>query len=314
MNVDALIEQAVKNVSARYNLNTEQEQVTRTMMFDGVKKFLNHNREEIWPLIRELIRLQVGGTPPDADVAKRLGPTALRLVEEAKRAILDANMEWRKILSDEQVKMHDFDLSEMDKTFKKVTENFESWKDGNPVPAQLFPPAPEGKLPGEPDTPRRPAMVAQHLEDQWDAYVNKFIRDYELNDGQIEAARSVLRQLKERAADYRTTNADKFAANDAAAAGAARANDGILVAKAAAEKKELSAPIVAMFDELKQRLEPIPDAAQIEKYQARHEGRPVRRQPTTAPATQEATTKPAPATQPARRTIRSKGSAPVPRP
>jgi hypothetical protein len=297
-NVDALIEQATKNVAARYNLNEEQERVTRAMMFDGVRKFLSTHKNEIWPLVRSLSTYQVQGQLPEGEEAQRIGKAADPLVAEAEKAIFEANAKWREILSPDQKRLHDFDMRETKKTFSKVRENFDDWKKGAPKSASIFPDAPEA-LEGEPPPPSKPPTTERMQPDMWDIYLQNFIRRYELDDAQKDAANSILADCKSRAADYRKTNAEKFAALDAAAKEAATSNDNAKVAEIAIETKKLNEPIVALYAELISRLEYIPNDAQREKAGARKAT--ARKQPTTAPAAPEpaAAAKPSPTTNPA---------------
>jgi hypothetical protein len=297
-NVDALIEQAVKNVSARYNLNEEQERVTRAMMFDGVRKFLETHKNDIWPLVRALSKYQFEGNLPEGEEAQRIGTAADPLIAEAEKAIFEANAKWREILSPEQKRLHDFDMRETKKTFSKVRENFDDWKKGKPKSASIFPDAPE-TLEGEPPPPTKPPSIERMQPDMWDRYVQNFIRRYELDDAQKTAANSILADCKERAADFRKTNADKFSALETAAKEAAGANDNAKVAEIAIETKRLNEPIVALYAELMNRLEFIPNEAQREKAGTRSAAKQARKQPTTAPAEPAATAKPAPTTAPA---------------
>lgn len=81
--------------------------------------------------------------------------------------------------------------------------------------------------------------------DDWDKYVDATCKKFGFTDAQVIKAQSILKDLRNRAASYRTSRNEDFAA-------AERITD----AKAKADrKKELSAPIDAFFEELKQRLD-----------------------------------------------------------
>jgi len=81
--------------------------------------------------------------------------------------------------------------------------------------------------------------------DDWDKYVDTTCKKFAFSDAQVIKAQSILKDLRTRAAGYRSSRNEDFAA-------AERISD----AKAKADrKKELSAPIDAFFEELKQRLD-----------------------------------------------------------
>ncbi|MCH7831390.1 MAG: hypothetical protein IIC55_00795, partial [Proteobacteria bacterium] len=61
---------------------------------------------------------------------------------------------------------------------------------------------------------------AERLDNQFDVYVQKFIKDYELNATQKEAALSILREIKARSAAFRRAKKDNIEALQAALADA----------------------------------------------------------------------------------------------
>ena len=267
-NVDSMIRQAADNVSRRYNLNPEQTEFTRKMMFERVTRFLAENEEAIWPLVRDLARQQITGKPPGPEVAKRIGEAALPIVEMAKKTIYEANEEWGEILSEEQKRLHEFDLKEMEGQFAQINKNFEEFRGGKPKLNPMFPEY-EPKA-SEPPRPKRPGSLrtsTSRQEDRWDRYVQDFIRKYRLDPGQKGSANSYLRELKQRAADHRASKAEGFKAvekrfNDAVASGD-------LKKRMAAKRDELvlNKPIEDMFEELKGRLDKIPTPGQKKAYQ-----------------------------------------------
>ncbi|MFH0982872.1 MAG: hypothetical protein V2A79_15225 [Planctomycetota bacterium] len=322
-NVPSMIRQASDNVARRYNLNKEQAERTREKMEEGVTRFLEENEEAIWPLVRDLARQQLTGkmfdpsNPDDLAAAKRIGEAALPIVEKARQAIYQGNADWRTILSPEQKQLHDYDLQEMKGTFEEITKNFEKYKAGDPVPNPMFPQY-EPK-PNEPPRPPRPPSVItpgkQRQEDTWERYVQDFIRKYQLDPPQREAAESILREMKQRAADHRASKAKDYEEvrkrlNESFAAGA----DLKKRAAASRDEKQLNKPIDELFDELKGRLDKIPTAAQKKKYE---DGVAAKRTRTRPTPTSRPTTRPAdgPTSQPAApattRPAEEKGSAPT---
>lgn len=81
--------------------------------------------------------------------------------------------------------------------------------------------------------------------DDWDKYVDTTCKKFGFSDSQVIKAQSILKDLRNRAAAYRSSRNEDFAAAERLADAKAKAD----------RKKELSAPIDAFFEELKQRLD-----------------------------------------------------------
>lgn len=270
----AILEMAVKNLAKRYNLNEEQTAYTHEMMTTRVNGFIKDHRADVWPLLRDLMMLQRDGAVPSEDTARRLGPVALKIIEEAKGEIYSSNEEWRDILTPDQKRMHDWDLREMDKTFETMETNFESWRDGQPDTEEIFPTESRSrKRPRKPAKPGRTGTYhpsrANDLErdDQFDLYVKKFTKDYVLKSDQIEAANSILREIKQRAASFRQNNSEKIS----------EIREKLTKPKVSErafwdkKRRELMKPIRDLFAEMKSRLDKIPDDAQRERFDRKAE-------------------------------------------
>ena len=279
--VSKILKIATRNIGRRYNLNDEQQVYTDDMMTKRVTRFLENHQDEIWPLIRDLAYYQRKGAVPERDEARRLGPVALKMIREAREEIYQSNEEWREILSDQQRRVHDYDLGEMDKTFAAMRGNFERWENGNPKSPRIFPEA--RPLVNDPPTPKMPdpglkraaktkkkekekEKDAERLDNQFDVYVEKFIKDYELNATQKEAAYSILREIKARSAAFRSAKKGSIERLQVALAAA-----GDLATRRVTRKRlsELLSPLNGLFMELKERLESIPDGAQRERFSAK---------------------------------------------
>ncbi len=105
-----------------------------------------------------------------------------------------------------------------------------------PPPAQEAPAAPAWADPADP----------------WTLYVQQFIARHQLDPAQHQQAWSILKDLKARAAEYRTAHKADYEAVD-------RFEDKVRQTR---ERKALDGPIEAMFDELKARLSAIPGEPQ----------------------------------------------------
>ena len=270
LTLDAIMNAAVRNISVRYNLSEAQEDLTNQMMKSGVEKFIKEHENEVWPVIGDLLRTRLGQSPPDAEDARRIGKKARPLVEAAKKYILEANEEWRTILNEEQIRVHDYDLKDMDRQFSAIDENFRKWEDGTPG-ERLFPRAERNQ--NEPPRPRKINEVQPEyrLFDPnpiLETLVEEFIKEHKLSKGQITAARSILEEFKGEASEYQTSKKEDFAAVAKERHAALEARDMSAVKKIEKKHKELLKPIFRLCDAMTNRLEKQLTSAQIE----RHEG------------------------------------------
>jgi hypothetical protein len=322
--VESMIRQAAENVSRRYNLNREQTQFTQDILAKRVNKFLEEHEDEIWPIIRDMARYQNPKKKMDAATAQRLGKAVQPLFAKAQEAILEANQEWREVLSADQKKLHDYDLSEMDKTFKDMGGRFEGWSRGTVDDHQgIFPPERLDNPPVKPSMPKTDDAPAERVikakEEWWDGYVDNFIKDYALDEGQITSARSILKELKDRAMAYRTSHREDFQRIEQKLETARKAGDIDKLNQAVEEQKQLNLFLPQLFKELKDRLDAIPRPAQREKFeQSRKNFRWGDRQTAPPPASGPAPTEkraetqpgqPSPQTQPAATSLPAAGAA-----
>lgn len=273
IDLDRILDQAVRNLAMRYNLNAEQMRYTNDLMHTRVKKFIQAHQKEAWPVLRELMRYQLKAETPDGDAAKRIAEAALPLFEEAKKAILDANNEWRDHLSDEQKKLHDFDLKEMNGTFQFVQQNLGVWKDGKPQSSSLFPAPPPKRLPNEPPTPPRPPeeMIRPIEEgvtsrDMFTAYVDGFIRDYGLDSAQASSARAIQKEIMEKAAAYQKSHEQDLARCAAAIREAIKQGDSAKQKELEAQHQRLLEPVQTYFDDMVDRLVGLLTVDQKQKF------------------------------------------------
>jgi hypothetical protein len=281
-NVDSMMLQAADNIARRYNLNDNQREQTRKLMVDEVTGFLN-DHPDVWPLVRDLARYQMQGKPPEGEIAKQIGGRALPLLEDIRNSILTANERWRNILTEEQKAMHDYDLQDMQKTFAKMESNFRQMREGVPINPGVLPGPNDGTPPHTPPVPPvqqtsgkiiPPNTKDENTEDYWESYVKKFIEVYELDEAQSVAARSIMNECKQRAQAYRQSKQKEFADVEQRLIEARRDGQTPQAQQAKIRvwtqvQKGLNKPIYDLFQELKDRLEPIPTDAQREKAAAK---------------------------------------------
>jgi hypothetical protein len=269
--VEHYMEQAVRNIAARYNLNDVQTQKTQELMKREVYRFLKDHEENVWPVLRDLLAAQLR-PPDDAATLKRVGATAGPLLAAAKESIYTANEEWRLLLNDEQRKVHDYDLAEMDTTFKKISSNFEAWSDGRKTDGGIFP---QPDLALQPDRPVKPPdgdLPKPVVEPMFDpkhvleVQVEAFIKEYELDEGQITAAKSILEEYKAKADEFRSAQKDEFAKIAADFQTAREKRDLDEMKKAWEAHKKLLAPFSLVCDDMRDRLRAQLTTAQIQRH------------------------------------------------
>ena len=275
--VDRIMEQAVRNISVRYNLNDAQTAETHELMKREVYRFLKDHENEVWPAIRDLLAAGLK-TPEDTDDRKRLGAGARPLAKLAAEAIFRANEEWRLLLRADQKRVHDFDMAEMETTFGKIDKTFGEWEAGRATAEGLFPqpqlegrepPRPSEPPPGIPD-PTKELFDPSHI---FDTLANDFIREYQLEEGQVTSVRSILKEFKGQASDYVSAQKLQFARVAGERQEAYKARDRDAIQKAAATHKKLLEPIYGLCTQLRNRLEALLTTAQIQRHAEGNRGR-----------------------------------------
>ncbi len=278
--IERIMDQAVRNISVRYNLNKAQSEETHRLMRREVLRFIQEHESEVWPVVRDLLSSQLGASPPnDPSELNRIGKGARPLLKLAKEATFRANEEWRLILNAEQRRTHQFDMEEMDGTFKEIDHRFSEWEAGRAPAEGLFPqPRLTGREPPRPSKPPEglpePEIEVFNPATVFEKLVEEFIKDYELTEGQITSARSILEEFKGKASDFRATKKEDFARIAAEQQQAAQRRDIEGIRKAASENKKLLGPVYELSDQMEDRLLGLLDSAQIQRYEEKHKPGP----------------------------------------
>lgn len=176
VNIDALLDNHARFLARRYNLTEDQENFTRNFLKMQTDTFLQRHRDEVYDLVDRLMEVRAGAEIDQQELIA-WGRRALPVYTEAKRVIVDGNMQWREILTDEQKRVHDQDLAEMNGSFATTEDQLqrivagqmtvEEFRRGpvnqvpmspRPMPATPPgpPPAPPTQEPEQPAPPPRP--------------------------------------------------------------------------------------------------------------------------------------------------------------
>lgn len=283
--IELIMDQAVRNIAIRYSLNDVQTDKTSQLMKRDVYRFLKDNEDAVWPVIRDLLQSQLQA-PDDPVTLKRVGQAAGRLMAKVKESIMRGNEEWRLILNDEQRKVHDFDLGEMETTFEQIEWSFSEWTEGRRPPGGIIPQPSLAHGGPRPTRPEAGVLPKPERDDMFDpkhileVQAEAFIKEYHLEKSQITAARSIVEEFKTRADEFRDANKEAFA-QVATDLKEARENRDLKKMKAAyLEQKKLVAPLSQVCDAMHARLLNLLTTAQIQRHESR---RAVRKSDTPKP-------------------------------
>lgn len=258
--VEAMMEDAVQQISRRYNLTKEQEDYTRVFLKKRVREFLDKYETDVRELLQESINIRTGKvTEPSAlaDWAVR----AMPVYDAATKAILDGNHEWGVILDEKQKETHEKDLRLMDANFKNVTGTLNRWAEGKGNSRESA-----GGSVGTDGTARPIGPIRQEIEDAWIAYVNQFINAYQLDEAKkISARDKIHKEQFDKAKLFREANKDKFKAleTERRKIGALPvAERGKKLREISDRKHDLERPIYRLFVEMSRRLDTLPTSKQ----------------------------------------------------
>lgn len=301
--IEQIMDQAVKNIARRYNLNDAQKEETQKLMKREVMRFLQEHEADVWPAIRDLLTIQIDGKLPESKEAiERLGKVGKPLTKLAQQAIFEANDEWRLYLNPDQKRIHDFDMAEMRETFSQIDRNMDRLEKGEMPDGGVFPPP--KPVAGGPPKPRKPADGLPKPEifeiNIFENFVENFIKEFGLDPAQTDAARSILNETKTKADAFKLTKEQELLKVAMEKKAAAETRDRDRKEKAEAMKKDLLKPIDALFGEFEGRLKGLLTTAQLQKYEAKHAARSTPEERLRADSSQIAakTTPPKPVAKP----------------
>jgi hypothetical protein len=196
----------VRAISRYYNLTEKQTEYTQKFMTQRIKRFMDQYETDVRGMMHELAEYQLNRQLPPAEMAKEFAGRATPIVEAIREEIMDGTMTWRRILNEDQKKIHDRDLKILENEFKRYNTALDRWSRGEVTDTDL--PGFRGRGTGP--------IIIQKPEDAWRSYVRAFKRNYYLDRSQQEVADSILRELIQEATKYREANKEAFAQLNAA--------------------------------------------------------------------------------------------------
>ncbi|MBN2447459.1 MAG: hypothetical protein JXO22_12075 [Phycisphaerae bacterium] len=121
INTDVLIDNYIRVVVRKYNLNEQQAQFTEQLVRQQAKAFLDQHQYQLFPLVDRMFEVRAGGDISSQEMVD-WGTTVLPIYEDARQIIVAANDGFREILDDEQRKIHDQDVKLMYESFDMTEE------------------------------------------------------------------------------------------------------------------------------------------------------------------------------------------------
>ena len=266
-----MMKQASDGIAKHYRLSEEQKVFTSKLLADGVTKFLSKHNKKIWPLLMELTQQQMSGKEPSKEAAKRIAEMGSPIFEDARAEIMRGQDEFRKILTDQQKKIHDRDLKGLNAQFKQIKRRFQNWKTGNVSGRHPLANIALGPGRGQqivPNSVRR----AKTPVTMWERYVRRFNTDYHLDDTQQRSTGAILQDLKDHAGQYRKTHFKELVEADELVRDAQMAKpfDKQSLDTAKRIRYLRNKPFDDWFEELKSRLEQVPTEKQRAAFYARN--------------------------------------------
>ncbi len=275
--INTIIDVTARSVARRYDLNPDQAQIAREMIERNSWNFINEHYDtllEVMPKLYEFrMKASEGEDPTPAEVqavAQKLYP----LIVEARNLIVSQNEKFDQYLNDKQKVKHQRDIAKMKKDFARIEKKFKRWKEGGYRPGEFAKRRHRRRRMRNINKPKTQKTLDPTMFDFWEMYVKTFIEAFQLDQGQVTLAYSVLNDMKTRANAYRQDHAREFQEVQQAIERLSKANttqpDKKRREELAKYKKKLAKlnqPLLDMFEELKQRLMDIPTDVQRKSAQ-----------------------------------------------
>lgn len=263
-------------VSEQMELDDAQRVMVRERITKRWGEFLEGNREGLQPLVNEYLELRMELEPPEKERVQAWAKRAMPVFERLRTELDDTVKDVRGVMNPEQKAQFEMQALELGVGMEVVGQKLRQWQSGSFDGRDFW--IPTGKEQRRDWARNRREQVEKAKEtvrkqvtgaetDQigaelvgWEAYVAEFMDHYVLDDGQRDAALSLLKEMKERAITHRDSRRE--AIDDLERRIRTNTGSEEEVAEIKASLVELYGPIDGMFRELKARLEAIPSSAQ----------------------------------------------------
>ena len=268
--MESLLLRWADEIATQYDLNDDQSKRIQEVILSRWPKFLNDRRSILQPLINEHFELRLALEPPDPSEVQDWAERALSLFDEVQAQFEETRLQLRDHLDPVQQARFDLDAMKMGVGLEVFKAKLKAWRRGEFKEHEWWDPTPRvrrsrGAGKEKPSASKEsetfaPTQAKMKIDEEflrWNLYVAEFIEQFHLDDAQSEAARSILRECKQRALDHHDRYRARLEQLEKDLAGDKQPTE-----QQQQEMLALYEPIDAIFTELKTRLEQIPTTTQ----------------------------------------------------
>ncbi|MGE3181939.1 MAG: hypothetical protein AB7N71_09930 [Phycisphaerae bacterium] len=295
--IELIIDRATGEMSKQLEFDSEQLDYVRTVVKSRIPQWLQLHKAEIKTLSNQYFEAILDENPPTGERVSAWSDRVLPLVDGFQQVLETSVEDMAPVLTEDQMLILEGDMAALRVGISFVRSKLELWREGGYDPevdwphgarfnemeraeqqvltqaqkdarAEVLGYEPGSKSAGD-------AARATHLEDQpaakqapttqpvgatdeFDRYVEDFIRHYQLNAEQTESAGRFLREAKRQRDRYQTMKVEEFRKVEARLS-AAEASE---IPEIRTQYEKLRAPIERYFQQLKDRLDKLPTRAQ----------------------------------------------------
>ncbi|MFH1747996.1 MAG: hypothetical protein ABIG44_13255 [Planctomycetota bacterium] len=293
--MDLFLDRMTEEMSGTYDFDEDQLYNTRELFKERFPTWLNDNRGEIMQLTNEYLEALLAGEAPDSEYVADWAQRTLPLVDEFTDLFEGVSVDMRAYMTEEQQVILDGQMAAFRVGVSYVNQRLGVWSEGGFDAQTEWPGSPEhrqherqreremhkeareaelrakGEWNEEAETAAAAAADADQpndrsadrpgdqSRDEWTRYVDNFIRRYQLNQEQKEAAYKYLRYQQEQRDKYLRRSGGKLAEAHEAVK---KADSDQQREKTTRQVNLLERPLERMFTQLKEKLDKIPTRAQ----------------------------------------------------
>lgn len=304
--LDGFFHRVVEDMARDYAFDEDQRERTLELLREHITDFLNRNRSEIQALMARYFEAALNDEPPRPEEVADWAQRVLPLIQDFRESVDGMAGQMHEFLTDDQIAILEGNRAAFHTGLDFATNRMQVWAAGGYDPQtewhrsagareaerqrraairqemaaqrqaaidrvrQEQGPAPAVEAAAQPSATRAPAPSAtQPTGDEWERYVEDFIRRYALNPDQKQQAYRFLRQQQSERDRYlkrREREMQRLLEEWRTASSAEQ------VARAEADYARFTRPIDELFERLKSRLEQIPTRAQRRQAQSDDSG------------------------------------------
>lgn len=253
----------------RHQLDEAQHTALKEMLLARWPKFMKENRRRLQPVINRFIESRMDPDPPELDAVQDWAKNALPIYKDARTLIGELNDEFAETLRPEQFAKFEGDIKMMGMFMDGFGERLARWEQGEFEEDEFTGRnSRRGRRERNREARREAAELAAREAaeptdqilaelDKWDQYLEEFVRRFGLDEPQRVAARSIRKELGERALAHRERHMGEIIALERHMSAEEATEEEITAALT-----NLYGPIDQLFREFELRLDRLPTEAQ----------------------------------------------------